>query len=289
MPKTDLDARFHAYRPELADARLQGRVTADRFVDGRPARVTVPVAGLYREPYHASPLDTQAIRGDRVTLFECTGSGWAWVQIVHDDYVGWMDGTAFSEEGQDPTHRVCVPRTVLFSEPDIKSPPLDFLPLGAAVRVAGEATDHNARYAVLEPKGAIVSQHLCPIGHQFDDFVSVAELLTGTPYLFGGNSAFGIDCSALIQIAMRMTGSAVPRDSDMQEAAIGTQLSEGSRLPPLQRADIVFWKGHCGIMRDSATLLHANAHHMAVASEPLAEAVDRISRSGLDVTSVRRP
>lgn len=289
MTTSELDARIHAYRPDLADINLQGLVAADRYVPGTPARVTMPVAGLFRSPHHDSPLDSQAVRGDQVAIFERGNAGWNWVQIGHDGYVGWMETSALTQESMDPTHRVCAPRTLLFKEPDIKSPLLQILPLGATVAVSGDARDHNADYALVEPEGAIVKQHLCRISDTLDDFVSVAEQLTGTPYLFGGSTAFAIDCSALVQLAMRMAGFAVLRDADMQEATIGTMLRFGSDLPVLQRGDLIFWKGHVGIMQDGEYLLHANVHHMAVASEPLAAAIDRISKAGLDVTSVRRP
>jgi cell wall-associated NlpC family hydrolase len=176
----------------------------------------------------------------------------------------------------------------VFSGPDIKSPVLETLPLGASVAVSGEASDHNARYGMIEPAGAIVMQHLMPLGAEAGDYVAVAETLLGTPYLWAGCSAFGIDCSGLVQLAMRMTGRHAPRDSDMQEAALGTALDIASGLPPLQRGDLVFWKGHLGIMQDGERLLHANAHHMAVASEPLSDAIARLEAAGCPVTSIRR-
>ena len=290
MTRPELDRRIHAYRPDLADIRLRGKVAAEHFTKGKPSRVSVAVAGLHRSPSSEAPLDTQAVRGEPVTVFEHGKYGWDWVQLGLDGYVGWMEASAMGGDPHEPTHRVCVPRTLVFSEPDIKSPLVEILPLGAAVCVVDGSRDHNAEYALIEPNGAVVSQHVMPVSQHLEDYVSVAERLIDTPYLFGGTTAFGLDCSALIQIAMRMTGRNIMRDADMQEGSVGTLLAKGSDLADLQRGDLIFWKGHCGIMLDAENLLHANAHHMAVAAEPLSEAIGRISQNaGLNVTSARRP
>lgn len=283
-----LDRRIHAYRADLADERLRGRVEAERFVAASPARVVAATTGLYRHPAPDAPLDSEALRGDPVNVLEEGEEGWNWVQLGHDDYVGWMSANDLGPDRGEPTHRVCVPRTLLFSGPDIKSPLIESLPLGAAVTLAGEASDHNARYGLVEPAGAIVMQHLMPMCERAADFVAVAESLMGTPYLWGGNSAFGIDCSGLVQTALRMVGMRPPRDSDMQEAELGVALDIEAALPAMERGDLVFWKGHVGIMQDGDRLLHGNAHNMAVASEPLADAVERLETAGYPVTAVKR-
>ncbi len=285
----DLDRRLHAYRSDLADMQLKEQVEAERFVAGKPACIVRAIADLRRHPAADAPLDSQAFRGEPVTVFETTPEGWSWVQLGGDRYVGWMASEALAPPAAELTHRVCVPRTLVFSGPDIKSPLMDILPIGARVSVISTASDHNADYGRIAPAGAVVMQHLMPVDRPFSDYVATAEMLTGTPYLWGGRSAFGLDCSALVQIAMGMAGHMVPRDSDMQEDAIGTPLDLSAGLPALQRGDLVFWKGHVGIMQDSEMLLHANAHHMAVASEPLAEAIARLDAAGYQVTGVRRP
>ena len=290
---TGLDPRRNAFRPDLADVALKGQVASQRFVGGEDLRVVAAQAPLRRAPSDQAALDTEALRGERVRVFETNTDGWSWVQLAGDGYVGWMPRAALGEGGRAPTHHVSVLRTFAFAEPDIKSPPLAALPLGAAVTVIGAAADPNARYALIEPAGAIVVQHLAPLGAPqgapaWDDWTAVAELFVGTPYLWGGKTGLGVDCSGLVQIAFQMCGIVCPRDTDMQEAELGSSIPVDDGPPSLRRGDLVFWEGHVGFMRDAETLLHANAHHMAVAAEPLKTAVARLNRRGLAPSAFRR-
>jgi len=285
---SDLDPRLNAFRPDLADARLQGRVEAARFVDGEDFRVIASQAPVRRAPAADAPLDTEALRGELVRVFDTTDDGWCWVQLAADKYVGYMPREALAAPQPAPTHKVTARATFAFARPDIKSPPLAALPLGAAVAVTGEAEDHNARYALIAPAGAVVMQHLAPLAGYATDWTAIAETFLGTPYLWGGKTGIGIDCSGLAQVALQACGIACPRDTYMQERAIGVALPLQSGLPKLQRGDLVFWRGHVGIMRDAESLLHANAHHMAVVIEPLAAALARHERAGLAVSAVRR-
>jgi cell wall-associated NlpC family hydrolase len=262
-------------------------VQAARFTAGEDMRVVAPNAALRSAPSHSASLGTEAICGEPVTVFETNADGWSWAQLKTDRYVGWMRNEALAALGAAPTHKVSAIRTFVFEKPDIKSTPLEALPLGAQVTVIGEAEDKNARYALIAPEGAIVVQHLLPVGSFESDWVAVAERFLGVPYLWGGKTSLGIDCSGLLQIALGACGIAAPRDSDMQQAALGAPLPHTGPLP-LRRGDLVFWPGHVGIMRDGASLLHANAHHMAVVIEPLCEAIRRIAARGHPVTGVRR-
>ncbi len=279
-----LDPRLHAFRGDWADARLRNRIDAARYVEGRPASVRVPLADLRRRPASDAPLETQALFGESAAIFETGQEGWSLVQLDRDSYVGYMATEALGPAAGDLPFKVGVPRTLLFPAPDIKAPPLDALPMGARVAVLAEASDRNAEYRLVAPFGAIVAQHLLPSDGVAPDFVAVAQAFLGAPYLWGGKSSLGIDCTGLTQIALHMAGIAAPRDSDMQEA----WAVEIDAQAPRRRGDLIFWKGHVGIMLDETLLLHANAHHMMTAIEPLAEAVARIGAKGSPVTSVRR-
>ena len=275
-----LDPRLHPFRPEIAASYLKGQVEAERFVEGSHYEVIEPIAPLRRAASHEAQQVTEALRGERVIVYESTEEGWAWGQLETDGYVGWLAANSLAKPAREPTHKVCVPRTLCFPAPDIKRPPLAALPLGARLAIARQ----DERFAVTAGGWHIPEVHLAPIKAQAADFVDVAESLLGAPYLWGGKTSLGIDCSGLVQVALQSAGVACPRDSDMQELALGKLASPAD----LRRGDLVFWKGHVAIARDHETLLHANAHAMMVAIEPFADAVLRIKAGGADVTSVKR-
>jgi len=275
-----LDPRTNAFRPDLAAKHLQGQVEADRFVDGLQREIAQPIVDLRRQPAHEAPLDTQALLGERITVYATSDEGWAWGQLESDGYVGYLSANALGPPGPAPTHKVCVPRTFGFPGADIKLPPMIALPMAARLTIERQ----DSRFALNQYGWHFPLAHVAPLAASEPDFVAVAEKFVGTPYLWGGKTSLGIDCSGLVQLSLQSAGIACPRDTDMQQAALGTP----SNLADLRRGDLVFWKGHVAIARDAGTLLHANAHHMAVAIEPTAVAVARIKAAGLDVTSVKR-
>jgi cell wall-associated NlpC family hydrolase len=283
-----LDPRLHAHRPDLADARLRGLVEAERFVEARPARIAVPVADVRAAPRPDSGIDTQFLKGALVSAFE-EADGFAWIQACDDFYVGYVAGTVLGPVEPAPTHRVAVPRTFIYPGPDLKLPRSGTLSMGAEVTVVGQAETRGTRYALLPSGEAIVASHLCGIDTVADDYVAVAEALVGTPYLWGGASGLGIDCSGLVQLAMRMAGRLVPRDSDMQAATLGAAIDPGPDFAGLRRGDLAFWKGHVAIMTDARSMVHANGHTMTVAHEGLREAIDRIGYLYGGPTGFRRP
>jgi hypothetical protein len=274
------DPRITPARPDLAAAHLRGKIAAERFVVGTEQEVVVGVAPLRKEPSHQAPLLTEALYGERVTIYETDEEGWAWGQLKSDSYVGWMPASALLAPQAEPTHRVSALRTLVFPGPSIKLPPTDALPLEARVAVVRQDDD----LAVTATGGHIPARHLAPLHSKESDFVAVAERFVGTPYLWGGKSSVGIDCSGLVQVALSACGIACPRDSDMQEVTLGQPIS----LAGLQRGDLVFWKGHVAIALGRNSMIHANAFHMAVAIEPVAEGLTRIGAAGTQVSRVRR-
>lgn len=280
----NFDRRLTPMRPDLAAAHLRGSVEASRLVEGRVLRVAEAVADLRRDPQPDGGLDTQALFGERVTVYE-EHEGWAWAQLESDSYVGYLPAAALVPETSAPTHRVGVPWTFIYPAESMKLPRAGGLPMGARIDVAAEEGD----FARLATGGFVWRHHLVARDRHAPDFVAVAEQFLHAPYLWGGKSWRGVDCSGLVQIALHAAGRAAPRDTDMQEKALGAPVPIDDKLEGLQRGDLVFWKGHVGVMRDAQTLLHANGHHMQVASEPLAGARKRILLSGSgDVTSIRR-
>jgi cell wall-associated NlpC family hydrolase len=255
-----------------------------RAVEGQAYEVAEPTAPLRHAPSPDAPLDTEALKGERVTVYETSEEGWAWGQLEADGYVGFMPAGALREPGPTPTHKVAALRTLVFPGPSIKLAPVEALALGCRLAVARI----EAPFAVTASGGYVPACHLASIDSTESDFVAVAERFLGAPYLWGGKTSLGLDCSGLVQVALTACGVPCPRDSDMQKEALGKLLAPSPDLSKLRRGDLLFWKGHVAIVRDQATLIHANAFHMAVAFEPIPQAIARIGAACGEVTSVRR-
>lgn len=279
---TTLDPRLHAIRPDLADEALKGRAEAERFVAPRLMQVVEPVVTVHKAPRFDAMQLTQALHGETVKLF-AEEEGWAWVQLLRDGYVGYVNRNALSPHIAEATHRVAVPMTFMYPEASLKAQPALPLTLNAEVRV----TAGNGAYSQLSNGRFVFTAHLKPLHEHEQDFVAVAEMFRHVPYYWGGKTVQGLDCSGLVQLSLEACGVPALRDSDMQEASLGEQLMIND-LDSLRRGDLVFWSGHVGIMTDAATLLHANGHHMMVVAEPLKQAVARIAARYGQITSIRR-
>jgi NlpC/P60 family/Bacterial dipeptidyl-peptidase Sh3 domain len=268
------DKRVTPARHDLAAAHLKGVVEAPRFAEGEKFSVCLGRASLFARPAGDASQDSELLFGESFTVYD-SAHGWAWGQAVNDLYVGYVRESALSAPFAGET-KVSALMAPVFSAADLKTPVRDLLPLNAAVPVLSRDGD----YVNVGP-GFVHQRHLAPETQK--DFVAITERFLGAPYVWGGKTAAGLDCSGLIQTALRAVGKAAPRDTDMMEKALGEPVAAASR-----RGDLVFWKGHMGVMLDETRLLHANAFHMAVAIEPLAEAMTRIEKIAGPVTAIRR-
>jgi Bacterial dipeptidyl-peptidase Sh3 domain/NlpC/P60 family len=277
------DPRLTPARGDLAAKYLEGKVAAARFVDGEEFEISDALAPLREKPFSGAMLLTQALKGERVTVYDRDGEGWAWGQLVSDGYVGWLPDRALAKPVAVPTHKITALRTFAFPGPSIKLPPVETLLLGTKVTVLRE----DGAFAVTSDGWYLPRPHLGGLDRFERDFVSVAEQFTGTPYLWGGKSSLGIDCSGLVQTALNAAGTGCPRDSDMQQDGLGSAL-DPSEVHKLRRGDLIFWKGHVAIARDANTIVHANAHHMATTIENTRDAIARIKAAGSEITAIKR-
>lgn len=276
------DPRLTPARGDIAAKYLEGKVKAERFVAGETFEVGCAIAPLREAPSADAALSTQALKGERVTVYDRNSEGFAWGQLNSDSYVGWLPDRALTKPGAAPTHKIIAIRTFAFPGPSIKLPPAETLPMGAMVVVTRE----DDTFAVTREGWYLPKQHLAGLDYREPDFVAVAERFVGTPYLWGGKSSFGIDCSGLVQIALNAAGMPCPRDTDMQQDDLGRPL-EAAESGKLQRGDLIFWKGHVAIVRDALTIVHANAYHMATAIENTQQAIARIKAAGSEVLAIK--
>lgn len=275
-----MDSRITLARPDLAAASLKDVVQAESYADPVAHQVAGVITNVRVTPRVDAATLTQMRLGEIFHVLDVR-HGWAWGQVEADGYVGYVEAAMLSSTTMEPDCKVQVLRSLVFSKPALKANVINHLTYGAR----GTVEARDGRFVRLARAGWIIADHLAPLDVLESDWAAIAERYLGAPYLWGGKGSLGLDCSGLVQVALEGVGVQVPRDSDQQEASIGAPLSVGDDLAGLERGDLVFWKGHVGLMLDAERLLHASGHHGAVTIEPLAEAVARIGPQ----TSARRP
>ena len=281
-----LDRRLNAYRPDLANRKLRGNITADCYVDGQVARIVVGSAALRPRPDLGTPIDTELLYGETVDVFE-RSKGWAWVQARADGYVGYLREEYLVLDCCDITHLVASLRTYIYPEPNLKSPPLNLLSMNTPLSLT---ETEEGGFGLLSEGGWVFQRHIAPLGSHEADHCAVALRFIGTPYLWGGRTSLGLDCSALVQMSLMRCGINVPRDSDMQEHSIGREAICEHDLSDLRRGDVVYWNGHCGIWIEPAAFIHANATDMAVVVQPLKRMLKHMAEAtGDNNPRIRRP
>ena len=264
-----MDRRLTPANGRVAAQRLKGQVEADRFTEGQRHRIAPALADLLDAP--GGRRERQLLHGEQVTVYE-DAAGWAFVEAARDGYVGYLASGALIAPSE-PTQVIAVPASHLYTAANLKSPEAMGLSFGARLRIV---SGHGSFYET-DTGHFVPRPHVRPLNRPFADPATVAQLFFGAPYLWGGNSIRGIDCSGLVQAALLACAIPCPGDSDLQEATLGRPLPEAE---PLGRGDLVFWKGHVAMAVDGETLIHANAHHMAVVYEPFAAAAARIAAQG---------
>lgn len=279
-----LDPRLHAFRPDLADESLRDRVRADRFVAASSRQVRRGNLFLHQAPETNSGIASELLFGETVRVFE-TRNGWAWLRNDTDGYVGYAQSAGLDEIIHAATHTVAALRTWLYPDPDLKSPPSEILSMNS--RICVDRTD--GQYSGLAGGGWVWSGHLARLDSFESDHAAVAMRFLGTPYLWGGRTSIGLDCSGLVQMALARCGKTVPRDSDMQETTAGEAVPFTGDYAVLRHGDQVIWPGHCGFWLDENRFIHANATDMMVSIGRLEQIAGHIEKvQGDPIRAVRR-
>jgi cell wall-associated NlpC family hydrolase len=265
------------------DPATDSRLNPTRKGEGEAMQVATGHAGLRAAPNAQSEQINQALFGEAFIMFD-RKDGWGYGQLARDRYVGWISLDRLAPQGVAPTHWLSVPRTLVFSNADLKSLPVSAISINALLAFEAE----SGPWRRIAGSGWIFAAHASKLGDWRNDYVDVALRYVGAPYLWGGRETAGVDCSGLVQCALQACGLSPLRDTDMQAATLGQSVDWSGDLNDLRRGDLVYWRGHVAIVLDGQRLLHANAWHMATEIEPLAPAFERIAQSVGAPVIVRR-
>ena len=257
----DLDPRLTAARPDIAWSGIRGEIDAARFTAGKVHTITTPFADLKKTPRLSAPLLTQGLLGEKFRSLE-EDAGWAFGFLERDGYVGYLRTSTFGQHAPEATHMVTVPLSHIYPKPDVKTPEPTPLPFGARVTIRGG--EFKKGFAEAQGLGWISARHLTALGTTDKDYLRTAGRFLNAPYLWGGRTALGLDCSALVQLALMRAGIPCPRDTDMQQKELGHSIVNVPDLALCKKGDLVFFPGHVGFMASDTHLLHANAIHMRV-------------------------
>jgi hypothetical protein len=279
-----LDPRLNPIREDLASASLQDRVRAPRYAEPEYRQIAAPSAPVRVAPRFDAALATEALSGEIVGAYDFR-EGWAWVQLRGDGYVGYVPVDCLSAMVEENTHRVSARLTYLYPAPDMKKPPITKLSFSSTVFPIGRP---EGRFVELSRGGFVFTDHLVGIRERAKDFVRVAERFVGVPYLWGGKTSLGIDCSGLVQISLQAAGVPCLRDSDMQMATAG-EPQDPKNIDAIQRGDLLFWKGHVAVAQSPDWIIHASGHHMEVVVEPIRRALERTAETDGPLLAILRP
>ena len=284
---SELDPRVTPAKPNLAAEHLRGKVTAPRYTRGITLEIVVPKTNLLREPNVGGQLESELLFGERFVAYELD-EHFTWGQAEYDGYVGYVTASSLAATGAAATHRVSVRQSRTYTEPSGKAFSPYALSLGSKVAAVG---DRGRFLEVASPSGPnlfVPSSHLTALAERADDFVAVAAIFLGVPYLWGGRTSAGLDCSALVQLALAEAGIKAPRDSDQQREAVGEAIGGAEALAQMHRGDLVFWKNHVAIAFDERRIIHANALAMAVSIDEVAPFARAAEASDGPVIAVKR-
>lgn len=276
-----MDMRLTPARPDLAAISLKEVYAAPRYAQAEALQVCAPTLPLRRAPDKSLPYETELLFGEIFDVY-AVENGFAWGQAKRDGYVGYVEAHGLQAATRPPTHRICELRSFVYSTTSIKTPPIMALPYNALVNVQAWEGDFAKT-----PEGYLHAAHLAALGDGGSDPVAEAERFIGIPYLWGGKSSLGLDCSGLVENACFACAIPALRDSDMQENTLGVEKSIPLSSQDYQRGDLLFWSGHVAIAQGNGLMIHANAHHMMVVREPIEAAITRIASKGIALRSVR--